>query len=50
LPLPMRTARQFSRVARTEYNPSSELATGVFPVTELAMSMRSSRPFHMTLH
>jgi len=34
--LPSRTARHCSRVARTERNRSSELATGVFSVAELA--------------
>jgi hypothetical protein len=33
--LAMRTARHSSRVARTECNRCSELATGVFSVTEL---------------
>jgi hypothetical protein len=36
LPLSMRTARHSSRVARTECNRSSELATSVVSVTELA--------------
>ena len=34
--LPSRAARHCSRVARTERNRSSELATGVFSVTQLA--------------